>query len=114
MISVYPGNIIGEVVNRCYAGHGVHLSVRLKHKTKVDVVFGTVAAASEGLPREPIAKIINQLVIDGPCMASGQSPGMAPNQRRGRTGKPLGKSLVVVDHIRSNKRCLRIRQVEIK
>ena len=96
VIAVNPGHIIREIVDRGDATNRVGLAVGLENEAKGNIIAVAVASLSEGLAGIAVAEIIDPVLSNRPGVASRQSPGVIPNDRRNGIRKPSRKGLVVV------------------
>src|SRR5262249_37544365 len=111
---MYPGDVIGKVMDWGDTGKSMSLSVGLEHEAKVDVVPKADPAIVKSLASVSVVEIVDPVAANSPGVASCKSPRMVPNLRRYGIGQPLRLCLVIVNHIQACKHGLIRSDIEIK
>src|SRR5215831_14945570 len=84
----------------------MRLTGGLKNRAETDVIPETVATLGKRLAGIAVAKVVNPVVTNGPCMAGGYPPRMIPYLWRDRVGKPLWKCLEVMNYVHAHENVL--------
>src|SRR6266576_1999474 len=69
VLSLYPREIIGDVVDRRNPRQGMGFAVRLEDEPEIRIIAGAVTTRGESLASETVAEAVDQVVTDSPSVA---------------------------------------------
>src|SRR5580765_8097537 len=101
-----PGNIVRNVVDRRDTFQCVRLVVGEKHKTKSDVVSGTVSTLCKRLSSEAVSETVDPVVSDGPGVTCSDASWVTPHLRRYGVRVSLRQRLTVTDQVHPKENAL--------